>query len=71
MRHIVFIVALWLGTLGAPVAAQRVLTLEQTKESEKTCLSSPMTTSLVSGRISVTKTGRPMDRFNPFLCPTV
>lgn len=30
MRHIVFIVALWLGTLGAPVAAQRVLTLEQT-----------------------------------------
>ena len=32
MRHIVFIVALWLGTLGAPVAAQRVLTLEQTIE---------------------------------------
>ena len=30
MRHIVFIVALWLGTLGVPVAAQRVLTLEQT-----------------------------------------
>lgn len=30
MRHIVFIVTLWLGTLGAPVAAQRVLTLEQT-----------------------------------------
>lgn len=30
MRHLVLIIGLWLGTLGAPVAAQRVLTLEQT-----------------------------------------
>ena len=32
MRHLVLIIGLWLGTLGAPVAAQRVLTLEQTIE---------------------------------------